>query len=576
MKRTSLIFEFLIVMIGVALLLNFQKLNLTNIYFFIYIPLMIVTYGILTFPLKQVFLRRYISYPLAFVLSIITIGKALENSGIVFNSLTIVSIIISIIGLVLIFERTFQILLQLSIAYNIIGNRTGITWKHSFFLIFICWLLYLLPFLPGNVAGDGNFQLLEFFGHASMTNHHPFLSTVFQGGIFNIGKVLVNDNFGLFLYVVVQLLICCLIYSFCISKVSKLGINKHLCIAFSLFVGLSPYWSFVSETFHKDGMFIAFFALFITLLLLVIVDLLIDRENKISTKQLVSLTISGLLVCLWRNDGIYMVLPSIFCLIFVDKRHYWKQFTGIFLAICAVYIGFNKVLLPSLHVAPTEKREALSLPVQQTARYLKEYPQDVTQHEKKVLADTFDNSTKLGTRYDPNIADPVKFYVKDRFNLKDYLEVWLQMGFRHPLVYITATFEGTNGYYTPWLQAQTFSWCAHISSWSKPDFLKLDYLTPRSLRSSVLKLLNGISSLPFINILLSDSLAIWLCVLMGSFLWAKLGFQYLIPFIPIFMNLLICIASPVNGLIRYSGCIVFATYCLLVYYFFAIKKLRQR
>ena len=94
MKRTSLIFEFLIVMIGVALLLNFQKLNLTNIYFFIYIPLMIVTYGILTFPLKQVFLRRYVSYPLAFVLSIITIGKALENSGIVFNSLTIVSIII--------------------------------------------------------------------------------------------------------------------------------------------------------------------------------------------------------------------------------------------------------------------------------------------------------------------------------------------------------------------------------------------------------------------------------------------------------------------------------------------------
>lgn len=263
-------------------------------------------------------------------------------------------------------------------------------------------------------------------------------------------------------------------------------------------------------------------------------------------------------------------------MIFVDKRHYWKQFTGVFLAICAVYIGFNKVLLPSLHVAPTEKREALSLPVQQTARYLKEYPQDVTQHEKKVLADTFDNSTKLGTRYDPNIADPVKFYVKDRFNLKDYLEVWLQMGFRHPLVYITATFEGTNGYYTPWLQAQTFSWCADISSWSKPDFLKLDYLTPRSLRSSVLKLVNGISSLPFINILLSDSLAIWLCVLMGSFLWAKLGFQYLIPFIPIFMNLLICIASPVNGLIRYSGCIVFATYCLLVYYFFAIKKLRQR
>lgn len=60
------------------------------------------------------------------------------------------------------------------------------------------WLLYLFPFLPGNVAGDGNFQLLQFYGAIPMNNHQPILSTIFEGEVFNLGRYLGGDNFGVF------------------------------------------------------------------------------------------------------------------------------------------------------------------------------------------------------------------------------------------------------------------------------------------------------------------------------------------------------------------------------------------
>ena len=562
-------FKFLIIMTGISLLFDFQKINLNSMYLLVYITIMIAVYLLLNIPLKTVFLNKNISYILSVILSLITIGNVCGKLGIQFELINVCKLIVIIVGFTILFEKTFQLLIQFSTEKNLITDEKGISWKKSFFIIVLGWVIYLLPFLPGNVAGDGNFQLIEYFGHAAMTNHHPFLSTMLEGGILNLGKHILNDNFGLFLYVIIQLLICCLIYSYCIFKVSTLGINKKIGIYFSIFIGFAPYWSFVSETLHKDGLFIAFFALFITSLVMMSVNLFIRK--RLIKKQLILLTVSALLVCFWRNDGIYMVIPSIICLIFVNKRKYWKTFTCSLLVLLSVYVAFNKVLLPALDVAPTEKREMLSLPVQQTSRYIKYYPNEITKNQRQVLKETFNNSTKLGELYNPNNADPTKFNLKDQFNVKKYINIWIEMGLRHPFVYLAATFEGTNAYYTPWLLAQNFTWCGAISDWSKPNFLDLHYITPKKLRSSFIGFVNGVASLPFINMFLNDSLAIWLGILMAAFMWRKFGFKYLIPIIPIFMILLICIASPVNGLIRYSGCVVFAIYILLTYYFYVLK-----
>lgn len=534
---------------------------------------MFTVYWILKRPLLNGrLLNRYISYPLAFLLASLTLLKVVLDSNTGIKGIVLVEGLFSIIGMTIIFEKMFQVIIQFSLTKNIISNSHSITWKTSFGLILIGWIIYLVPFLPGNVAGDANYQLSQYFKYTPMTNHHPFLSTMFEGGVFNLGKHLLGDNFGLFLYVFVQLLICAIIYSFCISRISRLGINPKLAIVFSIFIGFAPYWSFASETLHKDGMFLAFFALYISSLIIIVGKYILIGTININKKYLAELIIAGLLASFWRNDGIYMVIPPILCLIFIEKHRYCKQFTIVLLAILFVYVGFNKIALPLLHVAPTEESEALSLPAQQTARYLRVYPNDVTAKEKKSLAETFNNPSRLGKLYDPNISDPVKYCIKHDANLKKYMQVWVEMGLRHPLVYLNATFAGTNNYYVPWSIAPDFTWCGEISELFKPASLHMHYITSSKVRYTFSKVVSRVANIPFINMFLSSAIAVWLCLLMGAFLWCRYGFKYLIPIIPIFMNLLVCIASPVNGLVRYSGCIVFATYLLVCYYFYILKN----
>lgn len=567
LKRNELI-EFILIMVSIWFTLLGS--NITNIYLMVFGPIMVVVYLLIRFPLHRRYLNKYVGYTLAVILALITVGTAMTNIGLGIVALT--KYLISVIGLSIIFERLFQVTLSFLVTKNIITGNEGISWRGSFSIIAIGWMVYLLPFLPGNIAGDGNFQLVEFFGRAPMTNHHPYLSTMFEGGIFDIGRQLFGDNFGLFLYVIVQAMICCLIFSFCISEISKLGLSKKWGAFLSGIVGFIPYWSFASETLHKDGMFLALFALYVLMLIITTRQLFIEKR-KLTGKQWIAFIVSALLVCFWRNDGIYMAVPPIFCLIFVEGRKYWRQFAYSLVAVLAIYVAFNKVLLPVLHVAPTEQRETLSLPAQQTARYLKYHPNDITKHDRKVLEKSFNHLDKLGEVYNPTFADPVKSNIKKHLNIKDYFLTWLHMGLQHPLVYVKATFEGTNAYYNPWLPAQDFSWAGAMASFSKPTFLNLHYITSVKVRVVFLNIVRKVSTMPFINLFFNSVLGIWLCVLMSLYLWKSFSFKYFIPFIPVFMNLLICIASPINGLVRYSGCTVFATYCLIAYCFFVLKRL---
>ena len=71
-------------------------------------------------------------------------------------------------------------------------------------------------------------------------------------------------------------------------------------------------------------------------------------------------------------------------------------------------------------VKPGGKQEMLSIPFQQTARYVKYYGNDVSTEEEKVIRKVLDYDT-IGKNYDPDLSDPVKntYKQKDEY-LKDY------------------------------------------------------------------------------------------------------------------------------------------------------------
>ena len=81
----------------------------------------------------------------------------------------------------------------------------------------------------------------------------------------------------------------------------------------------------------------------------------------------------------------------------------------------------------------------MSLPFMMTARYVKDYPNDVTDSEREIIDRTLQYDT-LAERYNPVFADTVKNYcnVTGARAFVDYFKVWVKQGLRHPDAYFKA------------------------------------------------------------------------------------------------------------------------------------------
>ena len=199
----------------------------------------------------------------------------------------------------------------------------------------------------------------------------------------------------------------------------------------------------------KDGLYTAVITLYFAVY--------IDICHSFSKRKAVYLFLLGISVCLTRNNGIHLVLPSLILLFFFLVKGARKYAFIVAVCVFACYLGVEKGAAPALGVAPGSRCEMLSVPFQQTARYLREYPDDVTASEKKAINRILDYDV-LAEKYNPELSDPVKITFRFRDNdddpkldgyMKDYFKAWFAMFRRHPGVYIQATLNNIYSYNDP-------------------------------------------------------------------------------------------------------------------------------
>ena len=135
-------------------------------------------------------------------------------------------------------------------------------------------------------------------------------------------------------------------------------------------------------------------------------QIVMDKEEKTKDRMfLFKFFLSMIGICFWRNNGIYVVIISFIVLLISKTMKSYKKSVAFMLAlIMLLYYGMNAWVYPMLNVQKGSTREMLSLPFQQTARYLRDNPQDVTEDEKKIISAVLDYE-KIPELYNPNIAD---------------------------------------------------------------------------------------------------------------------------------------------------------------------------
>ena len=449
----------------------------------------------------------------------------------------------------------------------------------SVIIILICWIPYIIAFYPIILSPDPSYQIKQFFGirtkyadyavlldeNVVLTNHHPVLHTLLIGGCLKIGTLLGNDNLGLFFYSIIQIALFSSTLAYTIKYLIKnLKLSNKIGLVVLLVYSLVPMFPFYAMSGVKDVIFTTFVILYVIMLHKIISN----NGNGFKKWHYVIMVLLMLLVILFRNNGLYVILLSFPFLILVVRKK-WKTYLIIFIITIGLSTCYSKVLLPALKITSGSIREVLSIPFQQTARYVKYHSDELSKSDIEII-DNVLVYEDLAIRYKPEISDPVK----NKYNkyttsdeLKDYFKVWLKGLVKHPVTYIDATIENVYGYFYP----EKTNWYIYYKFDSRitSDGFDYHYNSLDNLRESLVLWANVFVGIPIIGLLSNIGFSTWIVLLLVCYILYKKEYKKIVLYLPALISILVCVASPVNTYFRYAIPYIF---CLPLMIGFVLEK----
>lgn len=516
--------------------------------------------------------KKIISYLLSITLSLFII---IGTSFMIKNNFSLIyeHVMLSILCFVIITKINYLIILKIiNKLDNEIPQKKNSTNKflkvfdnHPFLISFIViiagWLIYIIAFYPCIMSPDPSFQILQYFGidnkystyvnlideNVILTNHHPVVHTLLIGSCLKIGLSLFNStNIGLFIYSIIQIIILSSTLSYTIKFMKELNLNIKYRLVSLIIYSFVPVFPFYAMSPVKDVIFGCFIILYI-----ISIYKFIKIKNKITIKDVIKEIILLILITLFRNNGFHIVILSFPFLLLLGRKNIFK-YLSILLVVIAFYLSFNNTLLPYFKITPGSIRETLSIPFQQTARYVKEHKNEVTKKDKNVI-DKVLGYDDLADRYKPEIADPVKNnFNKDstKNDLNNYFKTWLKQLKQHPITYMEATINNTYGYFYP-VKTNWYIYTKYNSTINKYGF-NYNFNNLNTLRGILSSFGKAFLYIPIIGLIVNIGFNTWIILFMLSYLIYKKKYKELIYLIPSLIVLLVCIASPVNTYFRYA------------------------
>lgn len=426
--------------------------------------------------------------------------------------------------------------------------------------IFICWLPVLICLYPGTLINDTWGQLQQFIsftsGNGGLSDHHPIFDTFWIGGfIVPLAKLTGRWHIAIFLYVLIQALLtsfafaCSILYFY-----RNLKLNSKIVMIILLFYCFLPCFPASAQTVSKDALFSWIFVLFFVLFLEVIRS---GGEVLKNTRFLFTLSALAVLCCLTKKIGMYVVLLSLISLILFQKKYRVKMLIP-FANALAIMLFVLPLFQEKFDITPGGKQEMFSIPFQQTARYVKEYGDDITE-EEYVILDKVLTMENLADRYEPTNADPVKdFYQKgEDEDYAAYLKVWICQGIRHPDAYVDALLSMISGWFswTEYDPLMSMEWHSQLNPSVIPETAAIRGMSEESAKEYRV-MYHYLYSNPIIGILLTYGLyaALIPAFALGTVFrrWKNRKVTYWLAIVPVLLSIILgCWLAPVS--IHFEG-----------------------
>ena len=525
-----------------------------------WVILFIMTYWLLKKVIEIKNKRLYICCAILAVIfaSFEVIGNSIDTylnlDGILANNIAVCKSIIKWLGYAIII---FTILAEI---YSILDKKEffkgGCKWftnnKRTFFLIwaliFITRIPYFLNYYPGVITADSMGQICQSLGIYDLTNHHPVFHTLFIGIAMNIGKLLGNYNTGIAIYSIGQMIITSGIFSFAIYYMAKRNIDIKFRILTLLFYAFYPVHALYSMTMWKDIPFACAMLIFTIMM----TEIAINREYFMKSKfKNILLTISMLLVILFRNNGVYVVIATIFFMFIFSFKDY-KKLIVITCIILATYVIWKGPVFTLFNIKEGSTREALSIPLQQFARMTKN--DDLTDEERWRIY-KYLPTDDLADLYYPKISDQVKNNFDNEAFANDkigFVKLWIKLCLKYPRSAIEAFLCNSYGYWYP----EAIHWVVgrEVFETNQEQEKALELANTPIVELEEVEKFDSIidrRDLPLNSMIYSIGFTFWVVMAMLIYTIYKKEYKLILIYIPVIVLWGTCLASPVFGEFRY-------------------------
>lgn len=461
---------------------------------------------------------------------------------------------------------------------KVFKNRSGIKIKPVIFLLIIAagMVLYTVLFYPGVSFTDGFRQLYAYYGFDEWTNHDPAISTLIMGAIHQLGSAIGGTGFGFLLFAILVQAASMYLFWRLIRYMNNADMPLWFCILTAVYYAILPTIRLYSITLCKD----TGFALAVMWLIFIFIDIFkrSKKSRHADKKDLITLAVCLFIMINFRNDGVYVALFSMVLFLICIKG---KKLKIISLYYIGGLIAFHLIYGLILPLTPVQKgsvREALSVPLQQTASYIKQYPDDISVEDRDRLGELFERDPKIIAEvYDPDISDPVKFKFKkepDTKDISDYIGIW-QRGFeKHPELYFKTYANCYYGYFYPARRGSEeyfYNWAVTDNYKTRFDLAYGDHRSP--FEEKVVKVMNKIQKLPVLVLFVCPGFFVWILLFCYMVLFAKKKRRALFCLAPLLGVLIVACISPVNCRIRYILSLVFALPLMIS---FAAEQIKEK
>lgn len=343
--------------------------------------------------------------------------------------------------------------------------------KHSFagpiLVILICWIPYILAKFPGAAMPETLAEMRQFYWQ-EFNNYYPFFHTAVLGLIMELGGLLGSYTLGFFLNLFLQLalLLAAFGYGFTLMKQWKTPLQLR-CLSLAIICAVE-FFPMESTVVEKDIPYTAC-VVFLVLLLYELVRTMKDGEEY-SWKKVLGMVLCCLGVAVNRNEGFFLILAAGIGMSIYTYRMLWKtdrkksrRILCALLAPVLLALIWQKGVQPALGVADNGPREVLSIPFQQTARYVRDYGNEISEEDAEILSRVLDYE-KLAELYDPITSDPVKYtyHGETAEDLADYFGVWFRQLLKHPGNAVEATMNNVYGWFYQEGYAQNYMMTSRI------------------------------------------------------------------------------------------------------------------